>query len=158
MSLANSRYFDGVWSFLFSSLIQMPFSGRRMSSPTGRSSSRFWQASMLNLRRMDAKITFSSIRAKRWPEDHYSGTHTAEILNVIHRFKSITAETQESMHGDRSSKLQIKPVPFLPMQLRSPAEKGMYAYGGLPTEFSGRKRSGLNSSGSGKYRGSRWRL
>lgn len=46
---------------------------------------------------------------------------------------------------------------LLPMQLRSPAEKGMYAYGGRPTEFSGIKRSGLNSSGSGKYRGSRWR-
>lgn len=48
----------------------MPFSGRRMSSPTGRSSSRVWQASTLNLRRIEARITFSSIIAKRWPEKH----------------------------------------------------------------------------------------
>ncbi|TNN89698.1 hypothetical protein EYF80_000301 [Liparis tanakae] len=52
-----------------------------------------------------------------------------------------------------------KIFPFLTsfdVELRSPAEKGTYAYGGLPTEFSGRKRSGRNASGSGKYRGSRW--
>lgn len=47
----------------------MPFSGRRMSSPTGRSSSRVWQASTLKLRRTYANTTFSSICANRWPEE-----------------------------------------------------------------------------------------
>lgn len=59
-----------VWGALFSNLIQIPFSGLRISSPTGRSSSRVWQASMLKLRRIEAKITFSSITAKRWPAHH----------------------------------------------------------------------------------------
>ena len=53
----------------------MPCSGRRISSPTGRRSSRFWQASTLKLRRTDAKTTFSSIRAKRWPE-HWNKRET----------------------------------------------------------------------------------
>lgn len=60
-------YCNKVCGFLFSNFIQIPVSGRKISSPTGRSSSRFWQASTLNLCRMDAKTTFSSIIAKRWP-------------------------------------------------------------------------------------------
>jgi hypothetical protein len=42
------------------------------------------------------------------------------------------------------------------MQLRGPALKGMNAYGCRPTLFSGRNRSGLKASGSGKTSGLRW--
>ncbi len=40
-----------------------------------------------------------------------------------------------------------------PMQLRGPALNGMKAYGCRPTLFSGRNRSGLKASGSGKLLG-----
>ena len=56
----------GIYSLL-SSLMMMPFVGRRIRSAKGWSSSRFWHASMLKERKMDARITFSSIMAKRWP-------------------------------------------------------------------------------------------
>lgn len=59
-----------TWLVFFSNWIQIPFSGRRMSSPTGRSSSLVWQDWMVKLRRTEARTTFSSIRAKRWPVDH----------------------------------------------------------------------------------------
>lgn len=39
---------------------------------------------------------------------------------------------------------------YKPMQLRGPALKGTYAYGCRPIMFSGKKRSGLKDSGSGK--------
>jgi hypothetical protein len=42
------------------------------------------------------------------------------------------------------------------MQLRGPALNGMNAYGCRPTLFSGRNRSGLKASGSGKTSGLRW--
>ena len=44
----------------------------------------------------------------------------------------------------------------LPMQFRGPAEKGTNAYGWRPWLFSGRKRSGLNSSGASHTFGFLW--
>ena len=41
-------------------------------------------------------------------------------------------------------------------EVRLPAEKGRWAKGWRPMEFSGRKRSGSNLSGSGQCFGSRW--
>lgn len=41
------------------------------------------------------------------------------------------------------------------MQFRGPAEKGTYAKGCLPTEFSGKNRSGSNFSGFGNSSASR---
>ena len=43
---------------------------------------------------------------------------------------------------------------YKPIQFLGPAEKGTYAYGWRPCKFSGKNRSGWNSSGSGKYLGS----
>jgi hypothetical protein len=43
-----------------------------------------------------------------------------------------------------------------PIQLRLPAENGIYAYGSRSSEFSGRKRSGKNFSGFTNCFGSRW--
>lgn len=88
---------------------------------------------------------------QNWAQDHL----------FLHQGESLTwgalRTHQRQFRVWKCETAGAKPVLLLPMQLRSPAEKGRYAYGGLPTEFSGRKRSGLNSSGSGKYRGSRWR-
>ena len=44
-----------------------------------------------------------------------------------------------------------------PMQFLGPAEKGIYANGCLPWLFSGRNRSGLNSSGAGHTSEFLWR-
>lgn len=70
----------------------MPFSGRRMSSPTGRSSSRVWQASTLKLRRMYANTTFSSICANRWPEEQLQW-----------RTRSSNSGCEWTVHGDGSN-------------------------------------------------------
>lgn len=62
-------FFHSGKSYLvrFCSLIQIPFSGRKMSSPSGLSSSRLWHDSTSKWRNIVARTTFSSIRAKRWP-------------------------------------------------------------------------------------------
>ena len=69
-SQRNSMGPPEIYSLL-SSLMRMPFDGRRIRSAKGRSSSRFWHATMLKERKMDARTTFSSIMAKRWPAHGY---------------------------------------------------------------------------------------
>lgn len=46
---------------------KIPSSGRRIRSPTGLRSSRFWCVFTVKLRKMVDKMTFSSSRANFWP-------------------------------------------------------------------------------------------
>ena len=97
------------------------------------------------------RVTASSsgaVRVRRLAQRHLN----TQLGGAWDRTSYIKGSTIYDVH-QTVQQIETNPqrlLPALPMQFRRPAEKGMYAYGGLPTEFSGRKRSGWNSSGLGK--------